>query len=420
MRAFHLGMGLAYGLLFSATAAIAEQQAEQHASPQQNVLDAVEQQEQALLDTLETLVNIDSGTGYVKGLNEVEVLLSERLGELGAEIETHPSDELGGNTLVGTLTGSGDQNIMLMIHYDTVFDEGEAAERAFRTEEDRAYGPGVGDAKGGVAMILHTLETLEALEFDGYGQLSIVFNPDEEQGSLGSRDLIKEMAAEQDTVLVFEPALGEDGVDAVTTVTKGINYAFLEVTGRASHAGSAPQEGRNAVMELSHQLLQLNDLGDEAKETTLNWTIVEAGSKRNIIPEHARAEGDMRYFDSSEYDRVLSDAREITENRLIDDTEVEFTLQRGRPPLPENPQTQALAEQAQQIYQELGRELQAVEIGGGTDAAYAYHPDSDNPAVLESLGLVGGRYHSTEEFIELDSVVPRLYLATRLIMTLSE
>ncbi|OBX37147.1 carboxypeptidase G2 precursor [Halomonas elongata] len=98
----------------------------------------------------------------------------------------------------------------------------------------------------------------------------------------------------------------------------------------------------------------------------------------------------MRYFDSSEYERVLNEARDITENQLIDDTEVEFRLEKGRPPLPSNPQTQALAEQAQQIYQELDRELQAVEIGGGTDAAYAYHADSPTPAVLESLGLAGG------------------------------
>ncbi|QEM81924.1 M20/M25/M40 family metallo-hydrolase [Halomonas binhaiensis] len=411
MKRSMLAMGLACGMFTVATV---------HAAPQQDVYDAVEQQRQPLLDTLETLVNIDSGTGYVAGLSEIEALLTERLEALGAEVEAHPAENFGGNTLVGRLQGNGDRNIMLMIHYDTVFGEGTAKDRPFRIEEGRAYGPGVGDAKGGVAVILHSLEVLKTLGFDDYGQLTVVLNPDEEKGSLGSRDLIQQLSADQDAVLVFEPTFSEGATDAVTVVTKGINYAFLEVKGRASHAGGAPEQGRNAIMELSHQLLQLGDLGDPDKETTLNWTIVEGGSKRNVIPEHAQAEGDMRYVDSSEYERVLNEARDITANQLIDDTEVEFRLDKGRPPLPGNPQTQALAEQAQKIYQELDRELLAAEIGGGTDAAYAYHADSPTPAVLESLGLVGGGYHSDEEYVQLDSVVPRLYLTTRMIMELSD
>ncbi|MFD2191562.1 glutamate carboxypeptidase [Pistricoccus aurantiacus] len=391
------------------------------ASPtQQEVLEAVSKQEQPFLDTLETLVNIDSGTGDIQGLSAVEELLKERLRELGAEVETRPAPKFGGNTVVGTLEGSGDQNIMLMIHYDTVFEEGEAEKRGFRTEDGRAFGPGVADAKGGVAMILYTLEALKALDFDDYGKLTVVFNPDEEKGSLGSRDVIGELAANQDAVLVYEPSFSPDGADAVTVVTKGINYVFLDVTGRSSHAGSAPEKGRNAVMELSHQLLQLDELGDADKKTTLNWTIVEGGSKRNVIPENAHAEGDMRYFAPGEYERVMNEAQEITKNRLIDDTQVEFRIEKGRPPMPDNPQTQALADQAKQIYQELDRDLKAVEIGGGTDAAYAYDPDAAKPAVLESLGVVGGNAHSPNEYAELESIVPRLYLSTRMIMALSD
>ncbi|WP_227370741.1 glutamate carboxypeptidase [Halomonas sp. M20] len=389
------------------------------AASQQKVLEAAQEQEQPLLETLETLVNIDSGTGYVEGLNKVAGILEQRLERLGAEIETRPAPKFGGKTLIGTLNGNGDQNLMLMIHYDTVFDEGEVEERPFRTEDGRGYGPGIGDAKGGVAVILHALAILEELDFKKYGTLTVVFNPDEEKGSLGSRDAIQQLAKDQDAVLVFEPALGEDDVDAVTVVTKGINYVFLDVEGRASHAGSAPEQGRNAIMELAHQLLQLDELGNADKETTLNWTIVDGGAKRNIIPEQAHAEGDMRYFDAGEYERVMNEANKIIQNKLIEDTKVNFRIDKGRPPMPDNPQTQALAEQAQAIYSELDRDLNAIEIGGGTDAAYAYTPDSDTPAVLESLGLVGGRYHSADEFIVLDSIVPRLYLATRMIMELS-
>lgn len=391
------------------------------AEPDARVLSAVQAQERPLRETLAGLVNVDTGTGQVPGLSKVEDVLRRRLEALGARVEARPAPAFGGNTLVGTLTGSGTAKLMLLVHYDTVFGEGEAAKRPYTERDGRAYGPGVADAKGGIAVILHTLAALKALDFTGYGQITVVFNPDEERGSRGSRDAVRTAAAGQDAVLSFEPTFAEDGVDAATVATKGINYASLTVKGRSAHAGGAPEAGRNAVTEIAHQLLQLQELGDRDKGTTLNWTVVSGGTKPNIIPDLAKAEGDMRYFEAAEYDRVLAQARKIVENRRVPDTQVTFELNRGRPPLPANPATRRLGEQAQGIYREIGGDLKLVEIGGGTDAAYAFQPDSPGkPAVLESLGVVGGRYHSPDEFAVLDSLGPRLYLATRLIMQLSQ
>ena len=84
-------------------------------------------------------------------------MLVERLQALGAEVSTRPATPSVGDNIVATLQGKGSKNFLLMIHYDTVFAEGSAAERPFRMDGQRAYGPGVADAKGGVAMILHAL-----------------------------------------------------------------------------------------------------------------------------------------------------------------------------------------------------------------------------------------------------------------------
>lgn len=390
------------------------------AEPDSKVLAAAKAQDRPLRETLAALVNVDTGTGQVPGLSKVEALLRQRLESLGASVETRPAPAFGGNTLIGTLKGSGQAKLMLLVHYDTVFGEGEAGKRPYTERDGRAYGPGVADAKAGLALILHTLAALKALDFKEYGQITVVFNPDEERGSRGSRDEIRKVAAEQDAVLSFEPTFADEAVDAATIATKGINYASLTVKGRSAHAGGAPEAGRNAVTELAHQLLQLQDLGDKQKGTTLNWTVVSGGTKPNIIPDLAKAEGDMRYFEASEYDRVLNQARKIVETHRVPDTQVTFELNQGRPPLPVNPATRRLGERAQAIYREVGGDLKLVEIGGGTDAAYAFQPASpDRPVVLESLGVVGGRYHSPDEFAVLDSLTPRLYLATRLVMELS-
>ncbi|MEZ5585081.1 MAG: glutamate carboxypeptidase [Candidatus Competibacteraceae bacterium] len=380
------------------------------------ILELAEAEQPAFMKTLESLVNIDTGTGHTEGLAQAEKILVDRLQALGMDVTLKPAEAFGGNNIIGTLQGKGGGKVLLMIHYDTVFGPGEVEKRPFRTAEGRAYGPGVADAKGGIAIILHAIALLKKLNFDRIGVLTVLFNPDEEKGSFGSRELIRELASQHDYALSYEPPETE----MVTVATNGINYVFLAVKGVASHAGSAPEKGRNAITELAHQLLRLQDLGNLEKKTTVNWTIVTGGERRNIIPAEANAEGDMRYADYSEIERVTAEASRIVQEHLIPDTEVEFRLERGRPPLPDNPATKKLAALAQTLYQDIGRELGIVAMRFGTDAGYAYAPDTTKPAVLETLGLVGARIHSPDEYVELDSIAPRLYLTARLIMELSK
>ncbi|RRV07544.1 M20/M25/M40 family metallo-hydrolase [Pseudomonas sp. v388] len=379
------------------------------------LLKQAEAEQKSYLATVKQLVDVDTGTGQAPGLQTVSAMLVDRLKALGAQVTTTPASPSAGDNIVGTFKGTGTRSFLLMVHYDTVFGPGTAARRPFKVEGERAYGPGVADAKGGVAMILHSLKLLEDQKFKGFGTLTVLFNPDEETGSSGSKKIIAELARQHDYVFSYEPP----DKDAVTVATNGINGVMLDVKGKSSHAGSAPEAGRNAAMELAHQMLQLKDLGDPAKGTTVNWTLVKAGEKRNIIPSSASAEADMRYSDLTESDRVLADAQRIVEQKLIDGTEVSVRLEKGRPPLARNPGSDQLAKTAQAIYGKIGRSIEPIAMRFGTDAGYAFVPGSAKPAVLETMGVVGAGLHADDEYIELSSIAPRLYLTVSLITELS-
>ncbi|MEE5107959.1 M20/M25/M40 family metallo-hydrolase [Pseudomonas alliivorans] len=384
--------------------------------PPEQLLKKAEAEQKAYLATVKELVDVDTGTGQAPGLKTVSALLVERLKALGAEVTTTPATPSAGDNIVGTIKGNGSRSFLLMVHYDTVFGPGTAEKRPFKQDGERAYGPGVADAKGGVAMILHSLKLLQDQGFKDFGTLTVLFNPDEETGSSGSKKVIAELARQHDYVFSYEPP----DKDAVTVATNGINGVLLDVKGKSSHAGSAPEAGRNAAIELAHQMLQLKDLGDPAKGTTVNWTLIKGGEKRNIIPSSASAEGDMRYSDLSESDRVLADAQRIVQKKLIDVTEVTVRLEKGRPPLAKNPGSEQLAKTAQALYGKIGRNIEPIAMRFGTDAGYAYVPGSAKPAVLETMGVVGAGLHADDEYIELSSIAPRLYLTVALIQQLSE
>lgn len=380
------------------------------------LLAAAEASKPDFIKGLGELVNLDSGSVDGAGLAQVSDVLAARLTALGAKVQLTEGAPSAGKMVVGTLQGAGKKNLMLMIHYDTVFGVGDAGKRPFRVEGSKAYGRGVADAKGGAMLILQALAIARARGVTGYKTLTILFNPDEEIGSPGSRAHIRELAAQQDAVLLFEPPDAE----RVIIATNGIAYLHLDVQGRASHAGSAPEKGNNAALELAHQVLQLRNLGSPAKGTTVNWTMLRAGEKMNIIPDKASATGDMRYGDPQELARVQSDADNISATTLIPGTTAKVKIDATRPPFSKNAATDALAAQAVAIYKELGRTLVPTAMRYGTDAGFAFQPGATKPMVLDGLGIVGDRLHSPDEWADLDSVAPRLYLTVRLLESLAK
>jgi glutamate carboxypeptidase len=382
-----------------------------------DLLNAAQKKQKSFVEDLQTLVNIDSGTDNQLGLAKVEVFLAKRLKTLGAKVEVLAAPPAVGNIIVGRFNGKGSKNIMMMIHYDTVFERGEAAKRPFKIAGNKAFGPGVADAKGGALIILHALDIARKRGNAGYHTLTVLFNPDEEKSSLGSRQLIKTLSAQQDVVLIYEPP----EADRVTVATNGIAWVHLAVKGLSAHAGSAPEKGRNAALELSNQILQLKDLGNPAKGTTVNWTAMQAGNKDhvNIIPDQASAMADMRMSDLTELDRVQQDADKIIQNKLIPDTKVNVVVENRRPPFSKNAASDNLASVANSIYQELGKTIEPVAMRYGTDAGFAYNPAISKPAVLDGMGIVGDRIHSSDEWADLDSVAARLYLTVRMLELLA-
>jgi glutamate carboxypeptidase len=399
------------------------------AAPLEPVYRSIHAEKPAAIETLRQLVGIESGSRDKEGLDRIAALLRDRLAALGGEVEViEPGPDAVklfdtppqiGRIVVARFQGGGTRKILLLAHMDTVYPRGTLARRPFRIEGHRAYGPGVADEKGGVTVVLHALAVLKALGFRDYGRLTVIVNGDEEVSTPGARNLITRLAAEHDVVFSCEPTPAPR--DEVAIATSGIAAATLVVHGRAAHAGVNPEGGRNALLELAHQLLQTRGLGDPARGIKFNWTIANAGTTRNVIPDTATANADVRVRRIADFDVIERAFREgVSRSHLVPETKVEASFERRRPPLEATDRSRALARKAQAIYAELGKELGIDDSskGAGTDAAFAAL--SGKPAVLENFGLQGFNYHSSEaEFVELDSIEPRLYLMARMIMEAS-
>jgi glutamate carboxypeptidase len=378
------------------------------------ILDSAARQQPGAMMLWERLVNIDSGTGDMEGVNAVGAVAVEELKKLGAAIEMVPALPAYGDNIVASLAGSGKGRILLIAHMDTVFRKGDAAARPFRIEGGRAYGPGVSDDKGGIVVGLSALKILDELKFKDYARLTLMLNTNEETGSRGSRALIEKLAKEHDVTLNLEGGRLGDGI---TIWRKGSGTINVEVKGRASHAGGAPELGRNAAMELAHQMLQLVKLANADKGTTINFTVVKSGDRKNVIPDYAVADADIRALVSEEFDRVERELPQVAKNKLIPDTAVTTTLSRTFPIMPQNAQTDALAAMAQRVYGEIGKTLTLGGSGGAADSSLSagvFKP------TLDGLSLIGGNAHTDREFAVVDSMVPRFYILTRMIMELGK
>jgi glutamate carboxypeptidase len=362
------------------------------------------------LKLLRQVVDVDSGTGDVEGGRKVAAILSARLKAAGFSIESvrAEADGLPENT-VATLTGTGKGRVLLIGHIDTVFEPGTAAKRPFRMDAERAYGPGVSDEKGGVVEGVYALQILHDLGVKDFKQIVFLIETSEERGSPGTRKLIEKLVRDADVELNLEPG---DTPDVMTVWRKGGSTYTIDVTGRAAHAGIAPQEGRNAATELIHQI-QLDDVYPRSGDgLTANLTILQAGSRANIIPDHASGQINVRVRDKADYDRVQALMAKNALSTQVPDTKVTVTHEASFPPLVINPGTDALASQAEAIYAGLGLKITRGGNGGASESAMAY--EAGIPA-LDGLGPAAGGFHAPSEYLLLGTVTPRLYLLTKLI-----
>ena len=399
-----------------------------YAQPNEPIFSLAKKEKPALLESLKALVSIETGSRDFEGLGKLADLIAGRLKDLGGKVElVAPSDvykmedtpEQIGKMVRATFTGKGTKKILLIAHMDTVYPRGMLAKQPFRIDGDRAYGLGIADDKQGIAVILHTLAILKAMNFQQYGTLTVLINADEEISSPGSRSMISKLGAEHDATFSVESSRAES--DRLSLATSGIASVTLKVKGRASHSGSAPEKGINALYELAHQVLQTRDFSDPAVGLKMNWTLANAGTTRNMIPPGAQAVADVRVLRVADYDAIEKRVRDAIKKQLLPEAKVEMNFERRRPPLEATAASRALAKHAQEIYAELGKTLVVDDVaeGGGTDAAFAAL--NTKAPVIERFGLQGYGAHSADaEYVLLDSIEPRLYLLTRMIMDVSQ
>ncbi|QDW36001.1 M20/M25/M40 family metallo-hydrolase [Bradyrhizobium sp. KBS0727] len=425
LRPVHLPSHFALACIAACTLALSA--ATSPAAPVDRIHDLAQQEKAPLLDTLRDLVNIESGSKDAEGLAGLATLIGERLTRLGGKVEIiEPTDiyrmedtpPKSGAMVHAEFKGTGSKKIMLIAHMDTVYLRGMLKDQPFRIDGERAYGLAVSDDKQGVALILHAVAMLQTLKFADYGTLTVLINGDEEISSPGSRSTITRMAGGQDAVFSYESG-GEDG--RLRLATSGIGAAYLTVDGKASHAGSAPDKGVNALVELSHQVLQLSDLSRRDQGLSLNWTVSQAGTNRNVIPAQASAQADARALRVSDFTQLEATMQQRVQTQRIPDAKVQLRFEMRRPPLEATPASRRLAAHGSAIYEELGLPLKVLDVatGGGTDAAFAALKTT--APVIEGFGLSGYGAHSNDaEYVKLETIVPRLYLSVRMIMDVAQ
>ena len=370
------------------------------------------------LTDLETIVNIDSDSSYRAGIEQVLAFFKDRFDGLGwtAEVREFGAANNPGLEIRNPVAASGSRpfDLLCIGHMDTVFPRGTAAERPFAISENRAFGPGVSDMKGGLLTVLYAMETMQSTGLADKLSIGIAFNSDEEIGSVESRPWLEALARESRRVFVFEPC--RPGRNVVLQRKGGADFR-ITAKGKASHAGADPEKGANAVVELAHQMLAARALADPDQGTTVNPTICRGGEKVNVIPDLAKAWVDVRIQTHAEALRIEAALKKLSEQVQTPGVQVTVEGSIVRFPMEPSPDTMLLWEQLQAAAATLDLDIGWVSTGGVSDGNWTA---AVGTPTIDGMGTVGAHAHSPDEYIELDSIVPSIQIFTTLCEMLVE
>ncbi|WP_201308739.1 M20 family metallopeptidase [Puerhibacterium puerhi] len=332
-------------------------------------------------------------------LRSIESWVVERLG--APEGRTlHPAEDHG-DVLVLDFAGDGEQQVVALCHYDTVFDAGTLAGWPVRVDGDRLSGPGAFDMKAGLVQCVWALRALDALGVPR-PPVRLVLSGDEEIGSPFSRPLLEKAAQDAAAVLVFEASV--DG--AVKTARKGVGLFELVAEGIEAHAGLDPLAGASAVHALADVVVQLCAAADLAAGTSINVGTFRGGTRANVTAGAASAQVDVRVVTAEEQRRVDDVLRGLT----VPDERVRLEVRGGwnRPVMERGPQIAAMYEVARAAAAAIGVDLQEASAGGASDGNFVA---ALGIPVLDGLGAVGNGAHARSEHVSIDGMVERAAVA---------
>ena len=364
-----------------------------------------------IVGLLRQIVELESPTHDKPAVDQLGTFLEEQLAGLGAQVERVPQPAYGDH-LIARLPGPSDQPpALLLAHMDTVWPVGTLATMPWREKDGMVYGPGAFDMKGGIAIGLFALRAISDLGLKLTRPVVWLFNSDEEIGSPTSRPFIEEEARRSAYAMVLEPAVPPDG--ALKTSRKGVARFNIRVTGKAAHAGAAPEEGVSAIEELARLILELHALTDHQTGTTVNVGVIEGGTRSNVVAAEARAEVDLRVANSKDGERLVAMIYDL--RAQLPGTQVNVTGGMNRPPMERTPAIAALFERARHIAAELDLTLTETGTGGGSDGNFTA---ALGVPTLDGLGAVGDGGHALHEQVIVASLPQRAALLAALLTRL--
>lgn len=363
---------------------------------------------------MRALVEVESPSGDEDGSRAVVDLLVDAARSLACvdAVERIDVPGFGQHLVIKAFSGEANAGHVLIVgHTDTVHSLGSLAQRPWRKDDGRAYGPGVFDMKANCALVIEVLRTLSELQVKPQLGVSIVLTCDEEVGSQAGWPLIERVAKERHTRCAFvlePPASG----GRVKTGRKGTGIYAIRVEGKAAHAGLEPEKGASAILELARQTERLHAINASGSGVTVNVGVVHGGTRSNVVAEQAEGEIDVRFSteaESREIERMFSTLQPIDER-----TKVFVSGGINRPPMERTAAVVELFEKARSVAAYLGFELGEAQVGGASDGNFIA---ALGIPVLDGLGISGDGAHAVHEHIEVDDIARRGALITGLLLS---
>jgi glutamate carboxypeptidase len=297
--------------------------------------------------------------------------------------------------------------VLLLGHYDTVYDLGTLKTMPWRETDGKLFGPGVFDMKGGIVQIMFALRALYEVKGGLPRPVTAWLVSDEETGSDSSRAITEKLASRCAAALICEPS-GPGG--ALKTARKGVGGFVIHVTGQAAHSGLDFEKGQSAIQELAHQIHAISRLTDLKRGITLNVGVIRGGTRTNVVAGEASAEVDLRIAHKSDgprMERKVKALRPVNRNCKL---QIEGGL--NRPPLERTKEVAALFQTAQKIAHDLGFPLKEIAVGGGSDGNFTA---GIGVPTLDGLGAVGDGAHASHEYAVTGELPRRAALLAGLI-----